>query len=125
MPTERRRLFRVPVQMFLNEYVRETPGRALAMNLSDTGMFVGRVLGPLARPDASVQMEFALPGTSEVIWAAGEVRYDVLDDAFHGTGVRFVAMAGRHARLIRDYVGHLRAEHLRRLLERIRLRRGG
>ena len=125
MITERRQIHRVPVELFLNEYVQERPGRALATNLSNTGMYVNRVLQPHARRAGLVQLEFELPGTREVIWAAGEARYEVLDDMFHGTGVRFVAMARAHERLVRDFVATQRARRLRATLDRIRKNRCG
>jgi len=109
---------RVPLSFFLNEYVDERLHRVVTTNLSSTGLYVHRAWStarrlPFGREDRFVQLEFALPGSSDTIWALGEVRYDELafDDGasatsplVHGTGIEFRQMARGHARLLRDYV---------------------
>jgi hypothetical protein len=122
MPTRNRRLgVRVPLTMFLTQYIRDKPVRALTSNLSEHGAYLNLVKGGgYCRGDRVVGLEFELPGTGEVIWARGEVCYDQIDSYFHGTGVRFAAMARAHARLLRDYCVEHRREQLSALLERIR-----
>jgi hypothetical protein len=95
---------RVPLQMFLNEYVRDCPYRALAVNVSPTGLFLQKLAEPTLRHARAVGLEFELPGTGEVIWARAESRFDTIADDFHLTGLRFTAMARKHERLVRDYV---------------------
>jgi hypothetical protein len=90
--------------MFLNQYVREQPYRALATNVSPHGLFLQKLAMPRTRHAPSVALEFELPGTGEVIWASAECRYDAVASDFHLTGLRFKAMAQKHERLIRDYV---------------------
>lgn len=105
---ERRDVDRIPFEMFLNQYVDERLHRGVTSNLSPTGLYVNRVAqGVLARSRRLVQLEFALPGTREVIWALGEVRRDELDLAqglIHGTAIRLVELARAHRRLLRDFV---------------------
>lgn len=125
MPARDRRLgFRVPLQIFLNKYVRDRPFRALTSNLSETGIYLQIVKTPwMPEPsDVSVPvgLEFELPGTGEVIWARGEICYGATDELVHGAGVRFTAMPTLHARLIRDYCVESRRAHLSTLLGRIR-----
>jgi hypothetical protein len=115
-PVERRALNRVPLEIFLNEYVADRLLRGVTTNVSPTGLFIERVLGrrpralALRRHSRFVQLEFALPGTGETIWARGEVRHDELElplgdgAVVHGVGVRLVQLARGHARLIRDFV---------------------
>lgn len=102
--SERRLELRVPVEMYLNQYVRERGFRALASNLSDNGLFMRKLTEPFLRRASSMALEFELPGTNEIIWARAEPRFESLGGDFHLTGVLFTAIADKHARLIRDYV---------------------
>jgi hypothetical protein len=123
MPARDRRLgFRVPLEMFLNQYWKEKQIRALAADVSDTGVRLQVVKAPWLRvPDGSVVgLEFELPGTGEVVWARGEVCNETDDPYMHTIGIRFTAMARAHARLIRDYCVESRRERLGSLLARIR-----
>jgi hypothetical protein len=127
MLNERRYEARMPLQIFLNEYVNDRPQRCMSLNLGLGGLFLNRLalpdprLGP-RRPqhDQLVGLEFELPETSETIWAAGRICYDMTDRYFHGTGVRFDRMATMHRRLVRDYVLDHRERRLRELLGRIK-----
>jgi hypothetical protein len=101
---ERREDPRIRLEMFLNEYVKECPYRALAVNVSSTGLYLQRLADPTARRSNSVGLEFELPGTGETIWARAESRFDWVADDFHLTGFRFTAMARKHERLVRDFV---------------------
>src|SRR5262245_23297209 len=114
--SDRRLGFRVPLQIFLNEYVRDRAHRAMVVNISETGVFMNKVLGQMARPTRVVGLEFELPGTGELIWARGEVCYDTLDNYFHGQGVRFTGMPRVHARMLRDYCIEKRRAQLSGLL---------
>lgn len=125
MSTRDRRLgFRVPLQIFLNKYVKDRPFRALTSNLSETGIYLQIVKTPwmpeLPESSVPIGLEFELPGTGEIIWARGEVCYGSADDMVQGAGIRFTAMPTVHARLIRDFCVESRRAHLGSLLERIR-----
>jgi len=101
---DRREDPRIGLEMFLNEYVKEQPYRALATNVSTTGIYLRKLADPSTRHSRIVGLEFELPGTNEVIWARAESRFDWVADDFHLTGLRFTAMAKKHARLVNDYV---------------------
>jgi hypothetical protein len=121
MTSQDRRLgFRVPLEMFLNEYVQDRAHRALTVNISETGIYLNKVISPIARGSKVVGLEFELPGTGETIWARGEICYDSLDDYFHGQGIRFTGMPRIHARMLRDYCIEKRRAQLGDLLDRIR-----
>ena len=66
--------FRVPSEMFLNQYISDEPYRAMAGNLSETGVLLNRVkaTGALQENQRVIGLEFELPGTGETIWARGE-----------------------------------------------------
>jgi c-di-GMP-binding flagellar brake protein YcgR len=119
---DRRLGFRVPLEIFLNEYIKDQPFRALTSNVSDTGVHLHRVMNPVG-PELDGQvvgLEFELPGTGEVIWARGEICHDREDRMVRAAGVRFTGMARAHARLLRDYCIESRRRRLGRMLERIR-----
>jgi hypothetical protein len=117
---DRRLGYRLPLEMFLNEYVQDRAHRALSVNISETGMYVNKVIQPLSRQTRVIGLEFELPGTGEVIWARGEIAYDAIDEYFHGQGIRFTAMPRLHARILRDYCIEKRRHQLTDLLDRIR-----
>lgn len=123
MSSDRRVGIRVPVELFLSTFVRDRPYRALAENLSETGVFLSRAGGPpaaLQDRDRVIALELELPGTGDTIWARGEVCYRRRGDFVLSDGVRFTGMARHHARLLRDYCLETRRRTLARLLDRIR-----
>lgn len=125
-PAGRRLALRLALQLPLHEHLGARAQAALTVNLCGTGMMVRRLALPLAPhrptrpgPRDLVGLEFELPGTSERIWATGEIRHDHLDPNFHLSGVRFRAIARVHQRLIVDYVTEERLRRLRALLGRV------
>jgi hypothetical protein len=108
---------RFRVQVFINEYVRDNPYRALAVDISENGLAIQKLTEPVVRPARLVGLELELPGTREVIWAGAEARFDSVGDDFHVSGLRFTAMARKHQRLLRDYVRERRSR-IERLLGR-------
>jgi hypothetical protein len=127
---DRRDDHRIPLRLFLNEYVRDRLHRAVTSNISPSGLFVHRVQAagarrlPVGRHDRFVQLEFALPGTGEVIWARGEIRFDEIGfDLVHGTGIALTDIASKHQRLIKEYVIDEKRRRLKNILELIRRNR--
>ncbi len=117
---ERRLGNRIPLEVFMNEYLNDRPHRALTVNISESGMYVNKVAASFSRRSRVVGLEFTLPGISEVIWARGEICYDMFDDHLHGQGIRFTGMPRAYARMLRDFCIEKRREQLAGLLERIR-----
>jgi hypothetical protein len=117
---ERRLGARIPLEIFMNEYLHDRPHRALTVNISETGVYVHKVASSFNRRNRVVGLEFALPGVPELIWARGEICYDTFDDHLHGQGIRFTGMPRTYARLLRDYCIEKRREQLAQLLDRIR-----
>ena len=123
MTSDRRPGFRVGLDVFLNQYVRDQPFRCLATNLSESGIFLSRAHPtpePRPRERREVGLEFELPGTGEVIWARGEVCYAHSDAFAESSGVRFTGLPSLYARMIRAFCWERRRQHLARLLARIR-----
>jgi hypothetical protein len=104
----------------VTSYVHDRPVRGLATNLSDTGMSVSAISMLAPPPGLVVGLELDVPGVSDSIWAAAQVCYRKDDRMASGLGMRFVAMAKSHARLIRDYCVETRRKNLGSLLARIR-----
>lgn len=127
--TNKRNNWRVPLQIPVNEYVGPDTRRSLTFNLGPDGMYLNRLAlsydeleeDPLATD--VVGLEFELPCTSEVIWAAGRVCHERADQMFEGTGVRFASIAGCHRTLINDYVQEVRIARLQEILSIIRRNR--
>ncbi len=98
---------RVPVESLCSELYGEREHYGLIVDLSESGLKLQRPLR--ARPrdgDARVvQLEFEIPDADEIVWAKGQVCFDQLwRGGLRTTGVRLIAAAGRHLRMLRDYV---------------------
>src|SRR5262249_42536670 len=95
---------RLRFQLYLNEYIKDREYRALATDISAPGLPIQKLAEPLVPHAGVVGLELELPGTSEVIWAAAEPRFDAVGADFHVSGLQFRGMARKHQRLLRDYV---------------------
>jgi hypothetical protein len=104
MPQNRRHAERLPVGFYVDQIVGDDPHRCFTSDLSAIGLYMERLVQPLVRRTNQVQIEIPLPHTSDAIWARGEVIYDRFDALFHGTAVRFTAMARAHQRMLRDWL---------------------
>jgi hypothetical protein len=82
----------------VTSYVHDRPIRALASNLSDTGMNMSSISMLAPPPGLVVGLEIDLPGMDESIWASGQICYRKDDHLASGLGVKFVAMAKSQAR---------------------------
>ena len=119
---ERRLGFRIPFETMVTSYVHDRPVRALASNLSDTGLSMSAISMLAPPPGLVVGLEIDLPELSESIWASGQVCYrrDDRNALASGLGVRFLAMAKSQARVIRDFCIEMRRKNLGAILARIR-----
>jgi hypothetical protein len=107
MMVKKRSESRITVENLASEVVNDREQLGLIVDLSSTGLrlerrFFGRRESPI------VQLEFELPDADEIVWAKGEVCFDRLKPAPHGpvrsTGIRLVAAATRHLRMLREWV---------------------
>jgi hypothetical protein len=117
---ERRLGYRIPFEAMVTSYVHDRPIRALASNLSDSGINMSSISLLAPPPGLVVGLELDLPGTSESIWASGQICYRTDDRLASGLGVKFLAMAKSQARLVRDFCIEMRRAHLGSILARIR-----
>jgi c-di-GMP-binding flagellar brake protein YcgR len=117
---DRRLGFRIPFETMVTSYVHDRPVRGLVSNLSDTGMSMSAISMLAPPPGMIVGLELEMPGLDDSIWAAAQICYRTNDRMASGLGVRFVAMAKVHARMIRDFCTEMRRKNLGSLLARIR-----
>jgi hypothetical protein len=119
---DRRSGYRVPLELFLNQYVGDRLVRGLTANIGPTGLYLQTARPLRSRLPAAnvVGLEFELPGTGEVIWARGEICYASGDAYAVSSGIRFTGMASLHERLLRDFCIEARHQHLSSLLQGIR-----
>jgi PilZ domain-containing protein len=110
----RRLTQRLRMRVFLNEYVADRPCQAIVHNVSETGLALLKLPERTVPPVDVVTLEVELPGTNETIWASAEPRFDSLTADYQISGLRFLSMARKHERLIRDYLRE-RRERLARL----------
>ena len=107
----RRKNGRVPLSVMYNELVRDRARLGVIVDASEDGLRVERVLSSTHNDARIVQLEFELPGSGEVIWAKGEICFDSMwrppessSTLVRASGVRVVAAAQKHLRLLRDFV---------------------
>jgi|JI10StandDraft_1071094.scaffolds.fasta_scaffold90208_3 hypothetical protein len=109
---------RVDVETFCSELLERGERPAMVVDLSPLGARIERPYlgGPTPR---EIDLELEVPEIDEVIWARGEVCFDVVTQAPTGsrggplglvrtTGLRLVRAATRDFKLLRDCVFELR-----------------
>jgi hypothetical protein len=117
---ERRLGIRIPFETMVTSYVHDRPVKALASNLSDSGINMSSISMLAPPPGLVVGLEIELPGMNESIWASGRICYRKDDRLASGLGVRFLAMARSQARIVRDFCIEMRRQNLGAMLARIR-----
>jgi PilZ domain len=101
---EQRRTGRAQIDILLNKYVAGVPYTARACDISPGGVRLSRLLEP-EHSGRRVGLQFQLPGSSEVIYAEGEVVREWVEAERAATdGVRFTLLTERHRQLIRQFV---------------------
>src|SRR5689334_2002716 len=83
---------RLRLQLYLNQYIKDREYRALATDISESGLSVQKLTEPIVPHASIIGIELELPGTSETIWAAAEARFDSVGRDFHVSGLRFRSM---------------------------------
>ncbi len=98
-----RRQQRAPMDIFLNKIVGDEPFMCRSRDISTGGIYLSSLIEPELE-GSEVHLEFSLPGSSEVIWASGEIVRDVGSDGREGSGIRFTAIPDRYRTMILSYV---------------------
>ncbi len=106
-PATYRQTKRLPVDLFINKFMGDEPFACRTRDLSADGAYLLKLIEPLRNEaDEIIGLEFTLPGSSEVIWATGQVMRDDANPGKEGVAVKFVAMADRHRKMLQDFVEH-------------------
>jgi len=116
----RRGGLRVRAGGLCTEITEDAEQLGLLLDVSEAGIRLERPhrVAPRGHRERVVQLEFEHPGTDELIWAKGVIRFDKLEPFRDGaatkvrrtSGVEIVAAATRHLRLLREFVLDLRAK---------------
>jgi len=114
LPDNKRFSPRFPVRAALNEYVRDRPTPAVAIDISVSGLSIRKPTAPRIHHAGVIGLEVELPGTGEVIWASAAPRFHAVGREYQLSGLLFLDMARKHRSLLHDYV-HERRERWRRL----------
>lgn len=108
----RRECRRVQTEALCNLLHDDYERHAIVVDVSAHGLRIQRPLGgPRCR---TLQLEFEVPDVDEIVWAKGEICFDEIwrvapknETGFSGvlrtSGIRLIAAAERHKRLLRDY----------------------
>ena len=104
---------RIPFETYLTAYMDDRPLRGFTVNISETGLYLNTLPQQKTDTPGVVGLEIELPGVPETIWVAGQLCFGSEDDYFAGRGVKFTAMADRHARMVRQFCYRARMQSLR------------
>lgn len=100
---------RAAVDVYMNKIVGDEPRLVRTRDISETGLFMYKLLEPEASGVEVVGLEMKLPNSEDVIWAVGHiVRAEKRDDG-DGFAVRFVRMAEADRKIIADFVASVSA----------------
>jgi hypothetical protein len=103
---------RIPVESLCTEVTSGREQLSLVVELAERGLRLQRPLNGRLH-SRIVQLEFEVPEVDEVVWAKGLICFDQLwrGHERHGrgllvrtSGVRVLAAATRHLRMLQDYV---------------------
>lgn len=100
---EKRKIGRVPLDVYLNKYVAGVPYMARSSDISPEGLSLAHLIEPQLS-GKRVGLQFQLPGSDEVIYAEGEVVREWVEASTEGSGIRFTLLTERHRKLIDQYV---------------------
>src|SRR5688500_15236985 len=98
----RRNTNRIPLDIYLNKFVGGVPYLARASDLSEDGIYLTQLIEP-EEHEKRIGVQFQLPGSSEIIYAEGEIMRDGAKGRASGHGIRFTLLTGRHRRLIESF----------------------
>ncbi|MHB1843969.1 MAG: PilZ domain-containing protein [Deltaproteobacteria bacterium] len=94
---------RAPLNIYLNKFLGDSPFMCRAVDVSEEAIYLSRLLEPRFR-GREVSLEFALPGTGEILWARGQIVRDGQRRTGEGSAIRFTVLPEAYRRLIQAYV---------------------
>lgn len=103
-PNAYRQKKRLSVDLFVNKFIGDEPFACRTRDLSVDGIYLHKLIEPERGAEEMIGVEFALPGTEEVIWAAGQIVREEDRKEGEGVAIKFVSMADKHKKLLVDFI---------------------
>ncbi len=95
---------RAALDAYINKIVGDEPRLVRTRDISETGLFLYKLLEPEVDGVDYVGLEMKLPNSDEVIWAVGQiVRQEACKDT-DGVAVRFIRLSEGDRKIIADYI---------------------
>ena len=104
MRSPSRREARKPLDVYLNKFIGEEPYMVRAADISTSGIFLYKLIEPNLSEGTTVNLEFMLPTSSEVLWACGEVVREDAKRGANGIGIGFTVLPDTYRKLIERYI---------------------
>lgn len=103
MRDEKRSSRRARLDVYLNKVVDDDVFMCRAADISPEGIYLSSLIEP-EYDGREVGLEFALPGSDEVIWACGEVVREGYRSGAEGSGIRFTVLPEAYRGIIETFV---------------------
>lgn len=94
---------------YVNKVIDDELHMARVRDISAGGCFLYKLLEPETTED-ELALEMVLPGSNEIIWAAGEVVRQQEQNGVEGNAIKFTRISEQHRKLISDYVETARGQ---------------
>ena len=95
---------RATLDQYVNKIVGDEPRLVRTRDISESGVFLYKLLEPEVPTSDFVGLEMKLPNSEEVIWAVGQVVRTEKRDETDGLAVRFVRISASDRQIIADYI---------------------
>jgi len=95
---------RADLDIYVNKIIGDEPHMVRVKDISESGLYLYKLLEPALETEGHVGLELKLPHTEEIIWAVGEVVREDNASLTDGVAIRFVRIAESDRQLISDFV---------------------
>ena len=99
-----RRHERAVLDQYVNKIVGDEPRLVRTRDISESGVFLYKLLEPEIPGSDFVGLEMRLPNSEDVIWAVGQVVRAEKRENNDGLAVRFVRIAESDRKIIAEYI---------------------
>jgi hypothetical protein len=95
---------RATLDQYVNKIVGDEPRLVRTRDISESGVFLYKLLEPEVPTSDFIGLEMKLPNSEEVIWAVGQIVRTEKRDETDGLAVRFVRISASDRQIIADYI---------------------
>jgi len=103
---------------FVNKVIDDELHLARVRDISASGVFLYKLNEPQREAD-EVGIEIMLPGSDEVIWAAGKIVRAEERSGLSGTALNFTRISERHRLMISEFVERQRGKSINEYLTQL------